>query len=90
MTINKKYYVTMTDKFLSGWGMAQAKINKLVLTCDTWEEAEIVEQNALKRSDMKNVNICVNKPCYNQDRYFVSWHDKTDYPTWYDAKQQNW
>jgi len=26
---NQRYYVTMTDKFMSGWGMAANKTNKL-------------------------------------------------------------
>lgn len=83
MAENKKYYVTMTDKFLSGWGLSQGKINKLVLTCDSYDEALKVFYHAEKRDDMKYINITSRKPCYNQNRYFVSWHDKNDYPTWY-------
>ena len=78
--IAKRYYVTMTDKFLSGWGMAQGKINKLVITCETYQEAETVERNCLNRSDMKFVNVRSTRPYYNQNHYFVSWHDKNDYP----------
>ena len=59
---NKKYYVSMTDKFLSGWGMADHKTNKLVIECDSYDEALIVEQNAKNRSEMKYINICFNKP----------------------------
>ena len=40
------YYVTMTDKFLSGWGMADGLINK-------------------------------------KKYYLTSYHNKTDYGTWY-------
>jgi hypothetical protein len=47
------YYVTMTDKFMSGWGEAQGKNNKLVISCDTYEEAQIVEENARRRKEMK-------------------------------------
>ena len=32
------YYVSMTDKFLSGWGMSKDKTNKLVLECDSQEK----------------------------------------------------
>ena len=46
------FYVTMTDKFMSGWGMAQGKINKLVLECETYEDAETVYNNACNRSEM--------------------------------------
>ena len=83
MAENKKYYVTMTDKFLSGWGMAQGKINKLVLTCDSYDEAITVFGYAEKRKDMRHINITSKKPCYNKKYYFVSWHDKSDYSTWY-------
>jgi hypothetical protein len=81
--VNTTCYVTMTDRFMSGWGEAANKINKLVLTCDNWDEAEIVADNARRRTDQKNINICGNKPYYNPARYYVSWHDKTDYGTWY-------
>ena len=78
-----KCYVTMTDKFMSGWGWAKDKINKLVLECASLEEATTVERNARDRSEMKYVNICSKKPCYNKRYYFTSSHGKTDYKTWY-------
>lgn len=59
---NKKYWVSMTDKFMSGWGMAEGKTNKLVIECDNYEQAYIIEQNAKRRSEMKHINICINKP----------------------------
>lgn len=80
-----KVYVTMTDKFMSGWGRATGRINKLILECDTMQDAEIVARNASTRSDMKHINICMNKPRYDLKRYVVSEHDKTDYPGWYEA-----
>ena len=82
---NKKIYVSMTDKFMSGWGKAQNKINKLVLECDTLQEAQIVFNNAESRSDMRYINICVNKPRYNKNRYYTSLKTKADYPAWYVA-----
>jgi hypothetical protein len=39
-----KYWVSMTDKFMSGWGMAENKINKLVIECDSYDIAECVEE----------------------------------------------
>ena len=54
----------MTDKFLSGWGNAVNKTNKFIIECDTWEQAETIERNAKKRSEMKYINICINKPKY--------------------------
>lgn len=77
------YYVTMTDKFMSGWGMAKDKINKLVIECENYEEALIVEENAKSRSEMKYVNIRTTKPNYDKNRYFVSLTDKSDYSTWF-------
>ncbi len=77
------YYVTMTDKFMSGWGKAREKTNKLVISCDTMSEALIVEANALSRDEMKYVNIRSTKPYYNNDGYFVSRHDKSDYGSWF-------
>lgn len=73
----------MTDKSLSGWGMAEGKTNKLVITCDSWSEAQTVKRNALNRSEMKYVNICYNKPRYREDWYYVNYHDKTDYSGWF-------
>ena len=76
-------YVTMTDKALSGFGNAYKKINKLVIECNTWQEAEIVAANASRRSEMKYVNICTKKPSYPANKYLTSWHDKTDYDRWF-------
>jgi len=76
-------YVTMTDKFMSGWGHARDKINKLVFFCDTYDDAKIVADNAEARGDQKYINICSTKPYYNSDRYYVQHKTKTDYPAWY-------
>ena len=83
LEMTTKLWVTMTDNFLSGWGQARGKTNKLVLECESNEEANIVEQNARNRSEMKYVNICARKPSYNARHYLTSWHDKTDYDSWY-------
>lgn len=79
----KKYYVTMTDKFLSGWGLAKNKISKIVIECDTLEEAQIVKENALNRSDMINVRICTRKPKYDEQHYVVAYETKETYPNWF-------
>lgn len=67
----KKVYVSMTDKFMSGWGMAAGKTNKLVIECDSFDQAELIERNARKLSEMRYVNICLNKPRYGSG-YLVS------------------
>lgn len=58
------YYVTMTDKFMSGWGMAENKTNKFIVVCENWKQAETIERNAKKRPEMKYINICTQKPRY--------------------------
>ncbi len=78
-------YVTMTDKFMSGWGHARGLINKLVFECADYEEACIVAANAEGRSDQKHVNIRTDYPRYSPDRYFVQVKTKDEYPTWYKA-----
>ena len=79
----KKYYVTMTDKFMSGWGHANGKINKLVIECETWDEALTVSINAGDRDEMKYINIVDTKPYYNKSRYHTSYHAKPEYQTWF-------
>lgn len=73
----------MTDKCLSGWGKVTGKINKLVLTCDTIEEVEIVMENAKNRGDMIYINYTTKKPCYNSKKYLVHYTDKDEYENWY-------
>lgn len=79
----KMYYVTMTDKFMSGWGLAKSKINKLVFECETMQEAHIVADNAERRGDQKYVNIRSSKPYYSPAKYFTQFKDKNEYPSWY-------
>ena len=61
------YYVTMTDKFFSGWGMAQNKTNKFIVVCENWKQAQTIERNAKRRPEMKYINICSNKPKYGKN-----------------------
>lgn len=61
------YYVTMTDKFMSGWGMAKNMTNKFIVECETYQEAETIERNAQKRNEMKYINICSKKPRYGKN-----------------------
>jgi len=77
------YYVTMTDKFMSGWGHAKGKTNKLVIECDSFDDAQTVETNAKDRNEMIYVNITRRKPYYRKNNFCVSWHDKGDYKTWF-------
>lgn len=81
---NKKIYVTMTDKFMSGWGHAEGKINKLIFECDNKEEAFTVMENAERRSDMKYINYSYNKPYYTPSRYLAQYKNKDEYSRWYE------
>lgn len=67
-----KFYVTMTDKFLSGWGLAENKVNKLVIECENYDQAQKISRAASDRDEMKYVNICSKLPYYNSARYYVS------------------
>ena len=77
-----KVWVSMTDKALSGWGRAEGLINKYVIEVDNWDEAEIVKENAEHRSEMKYINICINKPYYNPNKYLVSFRTKDQVSNW--------
>jgi len=57
-----KYYVTMNDSFMSGWGKATGKTNKFIIACDTLEQAERVKDNAHKRDEMTYVTLRTGKP----------------------------
>jgi hypothetical protein len=80
-----KYWVTMTDTCLSGWGMAKGKINKLVISTSGWEEALIVRKNASHRPEMKYIYISTTRPTYPTKKYFVNYHgrDEGDYDKWF-------
>ncbi len=73
------FYVTMTDKFMSGWGMAAGKTNKMIVECETWQQAEQVER---ARSEMRYVNICTRRPRYGV-QVVESWKTWDDLgPVW--------
>lgn len=70
----KNYYVTMTDSFMSGWGMSRGRKNKYVVGCDTYKQAEVVLHNAQRRPEMKYPNLTSRKPYY-PDNVYVSYRD---------------
>lgn len=71
------FYVTMTDKYLSGWGMSENKTNKLIIECETLEQAEQIERVARYRDEMTHVNIRTTKPCYRSNivESWKTWND---------------
>jgi len=80
------YYVTMTDKGLSGWGQAENKNAKYIYPAHTYKQAEIVAQNARNREDQKNINIVSKKPVYNKNYNIVRLempHGKGASVSWY-------
>jgi hypothetical protein len=77
------YYVTMTDKHMSGWGQAEGKINKLIFACETMEEADIVMDNAEYQGSMKYINLTAEKPYYPSSRYYPQMKTKNEYSAWY-------
>ena len=58
------YYVTMIDRFMSGWGAAAGKINRMVVECQTAAQAEQIARVARTRREMRRVNVCLNRPRY--------------------------
>jgi hypothetical protein len=69
------YYVLSNDRFMSGWGRAHesgawgnpnpqkgALTNTIILPCENWTEALIVQENCERRTDQTRVRIVVNKP----------------------------
>jgi len=76
------FYVTMTDKFMSGWGYAAGKTNKMIVECDNIEQAEQVERAAQRRPEMRYVNIRSTKPRYGSN-VVESWKTWDDLgPVW--------
>lgn len=69
------YYVTMTDSFMSGWGRAKDRINKFVVACDNYSQAEEIYEKASKRGEMKYVRIARKMPYYSPGRYLVSYRE---------------
>ena len=71
------FYVTMTDKFMSGWGMAKDKINKMIVECETLEQAEQIEAAANDRSEMCDIDIYTERPEFGDDviESFKTWND---------------
>lgn len=67
------YYVTATDKFMSGWGLAKGKTNKVIVICENWQEAREVEEALHSRDEMKYINIRYSKPYY-RGGYVISWY----------------
>ena len=71
----KKFYVSMTDNFMSGWGEAKDRIAKFIIVCDTFDVAEKVQSHFKKIDCMKNVRISKTKPQFDLRIYQVTFRD---------------
>ena len=80
---NTPYYVTCTDQFMSGWGKSEGLTNRLILPCESQEEAWIVHDNAKGRTDQKNVQMCTTKPRLQSSGYLYQLMTKDDATNWY-------
>jgi hypothetical protein len=81
--IRSKYYVSMTDSVMSGGGIAKGKMHKLVFECDSYEEAQIVYENAKARGDMQWIKISKNKQYYDKTKYFTRYKTREYGYYWY-------
>lgn len=79
------YYVTMIDRFMSGWGSAEDKKNRLVISCYSYSDALTVKENAENRSDMTKIEIVDERPVYDENRFFTQYHgvERGDYKSWF-------
>jgi hypothetical protein len=63
-------YVTMTDKAMSGWGVAKGKTAKRVYPCKTLQIArDLISRIERRCPDMIYLNISYNLPRYAESRY---------------------
>lgn len=80
----KMWIVTSVDKMMSGWGMAERKINKRIVICKDWRQASKVADNMRKDGFIyvgcRSLRIGI--PYYSPSRYVVSWHHADDCPIW--------
>jgi hypothetical protein len=75
-------WVLCNDSFMSGWGEARGVINTLIFPCVDLAQANIVADNARRRSDQKYVRIVSHAPRL-RDGHFYQVKTIEDYPTWY-------
>jgi len=74
-------YVIMIDSFMSGWGKAPGR-SYIAIAVDNQEEADIVMQNARKRSEMKSIRLRKKLPKVSEgDHLKVT--DKHDFGNWF-------
>lgn len=70
-----EYFVTATDRFMSGWWNSNNKISKMVVCCKSLEQAREIAMNFESRSELNRIDICGKKPYYSPNRYDVNYYD---------------
>jgi len=76
-------YVCTTDRFMSGWGPAEGRNNRLIFVCHSPEDVEAVFDNAEARDDQKLVTFCRSKPRLDNSRNFYQLKDRKSSESWY-------
>ena len=56
------YYVISVDRGMSGWGDMKGKINKCIVPCDTFDQAESVVRYIESRTDQEDIEIVEGEP----------------------------
>ena len=78
----KQWYVTATDKFLSGWGKASGKTHKIIVVCKDFDQARKVKSNMQDDRTLKYVNITDVEPRYSSKKYTTNFIKAADAPLW--------
>lgn len=65
-------YVSMIDKFMSGWGPCEGKENVFLVECDTDDQADAIVAAGVRREEMRKVRVHQSKPHYSSSQYLVS------------------
>lgn len=71
-----KFYVSMTDRMMSGWGEAENKTNIFQVECSTEAETKKIVSAASKRNEMSN--ILVNQSIIESDENILVTNKKFD------------
>ena len=74
-TLNgNEVFVTMSDKFMSGWGMATNKIAKRVIICQNSSDAFTLRDRLYNpKYGMKYVNVTFELPKYSNTKYTTTY-----------------
>lgn len=90
--LTDKYFVTATDKIMSGWGKAEGKIAKRVIVCDTWKQVQRMADamiNKPSREGWRYINKASRLPRYSEKKYVVSWSHYDEFNNTYFMRTTN-